>query len=179
MDSLIAVIAQCAHWAICARVRQADYDEIVKNQVPPRWDSPYYFLFSVLIGSTVLVEKLHHNAEPIEFIFDSEQKRERPAYQLASNFHPRLSSFDGFANVSYCDDKQFPPLQAADLLAWQIRRAFCVPTESRRRHFDDALLSHKTAPHTHILTRDQLIKIIDETRADGVKLGKSPDMRTW
>lgn len=65
----------------------------------------------------------------IEYIFDSSQRFEKPSmmlYHLSLSSHPNLSG--KVVNVSYRNDKDFPPLQAADLLAWQIRRFFALRT---------------------------------------------------
>src|ERR1035441_6325297 len=60
-------------------------------------------------------------------------------------------------NIHYENDEDFPGLQAADLLAWQIRRAFSVITEPRRRHYDEARSGQIGHPlFEFVLTRDVL-----------------------
>jgi hypothetical protein len=48
------------------------------------------------------------------------------------------------------DDKELTPLQAADMLAWHIRRAYTHPQENRRRMFDliapDGLWEYVVSP---------------------------------
>jgi len=178
IDSLIGVIEQCTDRAICARVRQRDYDEIIKNNIPPKWDSAYYFLFAYLIGSTIAIEKLYGPGEPMEFVFDSDERHERPAYDLVFSLLP-FQSFSGLVNVMYRDDKIFLPLQAADLLAWQIRRAFSCSKEPRRKAFDNARLCPVNPPHTHVLTRGQLDEVLVGMRNEAVKRGRSPDLTRW
>ena len=58
-------------------------------------------------------------------------------------------------NVDYHDDRQFVPLQAADLLAWQVRRAFCETREPRRKHFDNCR-GCTWEPATYVVTRKDL-----------------------
>lgn len=160
IDDLIAVIQRCARNAVYIRVKQRDYDAVVKGVVPPKWDNPYFFLFAGIITSAVAVEKLYGDGEPIEFIFDNNERVENPSRTLYGQMK-EMPYFTGrIANVLYRDDKQFTPLQAADLLAWQTRRAFCVSHEPSRKHFDSARACIR--PHVpHIMTRDDLEKWVE------------------
>jgi hypothetical protein len=56
-------------------------------------------------------------------------------------------------DVSFKDEKIFLPLQAADLLAWQIRRRYSVE-EPPRPQFTTALNCPKEKPYEHIMTRE-------------------------
>jgi hypothetical protein len=183
LDALIEVIRQCAERSICSRVRQKDYDEIVKGKIPRLWDSPYYFLFSFLIGHAVLTERFQRSADQTEFVFDSDERHEGPSRKLATNLEPYSSFTGGIAKVHYQSEKLFLPLQAADLLAWQTRRAFCVTTEPRRRHFDMARNSLDQPPIDSVLTRADLVDLMESAgeRAKALteSLGIPPDMGTW
>jgi len=178
IDILIDVIRRCAEWPVCARLRQSDYDDLVRGRVPKRWDSPYYFLFQILIGSCVTLERFHGDSEPMEFVFDSSERFDKMSHNLVKTFYNR-EFFRGVINVTYRDDKKVPPLQAADLYAWQTRRAYSVTTEPRRSHWDRCRSVGSRSAHTHIMTRDQIERFMAEMRAAGERLGKSPDMRTW
>jgi len=57
IDLLLDVIEMSVDWSICARLIQKNYDDLIKGRVPKRWDSPYYFLFPILIGSVVTIER--------------------------------------------------------------------------------------------------------------------------
>ena len=177
IDSLIDVIEQCACWSICARVRQSDYDEIIKGRVPRKWDSPYYFLFQILIGSAVTIERLHGDSDPIEFVFDGNERFDKLSDSLVKTFYNR-EFFKGVVNVSYRDDKKFLPLQAADLFAWQTRRAYSVK-EPRRAHYTRSRIVGEKPPHSHIMTRAEISRFMAEMKAEGERLGKPKDMRTW
>ncbi len=138
IDALIAVIQRCAYQAIYIRVRQKDYDEIIKANVPPVWDDAYYYLFPAFISAAITMEKYFGENQPIEFVFDNHERFENPS-RLQYGQMQGMGRFAGrIVNVLYRDEKKSLPLQAADLLAWQVRRAFCVPGEPRRAHFDSA-----------------------------------------
>jgi hypothetical protein len=164
LDALVNVIGDCADRAFCARVRQSDYNELVKGQIPERYDSAYYFLFPFFIGAVVNMERLDGLSEPTEFVFDSDERFERLAYEMVPKLMPLKSFSGGIVSVLYRNDKEFLPLQAADLLAWQIRRAFSVTKEPRRKHFDAARLRPRKEPHTFIVTRDMLGDMMAEAK---------------
>jgi len=178
IDALIDVVQVCAEWPICARVRQKHYDELVKGQVPTKWDNPYYFLFQILIGSSVTIERLHGDSHPIEFVFDSNERFDKMSDSLVKTFYNR-EFFRGVVNVFYRDDKKFLPLQSADLYAWQTRRAFSVTTEPRRQHYDRCRAIGNRRPHDHIMSREELATFMAEMRAEGARLGRPDDMRKW
>ena len=163
IDALIEVIGSCADRALSGRMRQRDYNEIAKGQIPERYDSPYYLLFPTIIAAAVGMERIEGKGEPIEFVFDTDQRFERLKYEMVTKLRP-LRSFSGLLNVSYCDDKEALPLQAADLLAWQIRRAFSKTDEPRRRHWDAALGCPPMKPHTFVFTREKLVDMIGELK---------------
>ena len=164
IDALIEVIGCCAERALCGRMRQRDYNEIAKGQIPARYDSPYYLLFPTFIAAAVGIERIEGASEPTQFIFDTDQRFERLSYEMVPSLLPLRSFKGGIVNVLYRDDKESLPLQAADLLAWQIRRAFSITTEPRRKHFDAARLCPPMEPHTFVFTREKLIDVIGELK---------------
>jgi hypothetical protein len=153
ITSLIEVIGQHTLRSMYVRVRQQDYDEVIKPYVPPEWDNAYYFLFTGIIAAGTSVEKYTGSSRPVEFFFDNtnrhEKKQSRVLYgQMAER--PQLST--RVVNVHYEDEKEFLPLQAADLLAWQVRRRLCVDYEDPRPQFESALNCPPEKPFTHTLT---------------------------
>ena len=183
INELIEVITRCAQRAIHVRVRQSDYNEIIKNYVPPQWDNAYYFLFPSFVAAVVGMEKYFGQSEPVEFVFDSSKRFEKPSLRLYNQFVD-LDKFAGrILNIHYEDDKVFLPLQAADLLAWQIRRRHCVTSEQKRAHFERALYRLPEKPYEFILTRDKLtesgISMDEEARKNWAAMGLPEDVRPW
>ena len=136
--TLIEVIQRHVHRAIHVRVKQKHYNRVIRaNGIPSIWDNPYYFLFPAVLSAGVFAEKYAGSGDPIEFVFDSSEQHEKRSKlqygQLADI--PLLAG--RIANVLYRSEKEFLPLQAADLLAWQIRRRFCVTNEPKRPQFED------------------------------------------
>ena len=162
IDRLIEVIGKCSRRAVCARMRQSDYNEIVKGKVPPLFDSPYYFLFPTVMGAAVNIERFDGRTESIDFVFDSDDTHEKGVRRLLPSVYGMQSFHGCVANIIRRDDEEFLPLQAADLLAWQIRRFLCITDEPIRPHFDAAKNCPPELPHNFIMDRQMLQKAFDE-----------------
>ena len=124
------------------------------------WDNAYFFLFPSFVAACTSMEKYWGQSDPIHFIFDSHERFEKPSKMLYNQIQDAPVFAGRIVNVDYFDDKQFVPLQAADLLAWQVRRAFCVPQEPRRAHFDKARAC-AWQPYHYILSRKDLEMALD------------------
>ena len=182
LNALIDVIAQCARRAICVRMRQLDYNDLVKGGIPPAWDSPYYLLQTFIIGAAINIERNDGECEPIAFVFDRDQKHEKRSQEMLPAVRRMPSLYGSLVDVSYQSEQDSLPLQAADLLAWQIRRFFSVK-EPRREQFDFAQRSLPKEPHTFVVNKVMAGSIIAHMRELAARLagslGHSPDLRTW
>ncbi|MBS1982928.1 MAG: DUF3800 domain-containing protein [Bdellovibrionales bacterium] len=154
IDALIKVIQNHVMLSIAARMRISDYNDVFRGWVPRDLDDPYYFLFTGIVLAAAGIERMYGHASPIEFVFDSSEVYENPSMVFFRHMKHRYDHVSG-ANVAYRDDKKFVPLQAADLLAWEVRRNFCS-TEPRRRHYDAARQTLEP-PFCHIVTKELLI----------------------
>jgi hypothetical protein len=182
IDALIGVIGHCTRRAVCAPIRQRDYDELVKGKIPPVWDSPYFFLMPSIISASINIERIDGESESVDFVFDNDQKHEKGSNRLNAALMLMRSNYGSLVNVSFRDEKKFIPLQAADLLAWQIRRRYSVPND-RRRHFEKALDAPQKEAHTFVVDRDKVQWMIAELQKGAAELAesldRSPDLTTW
>jgi hypothetical protein len=183
IDALIKVIGRCARRAVCARMKQRDYDKFVKGKIPEAWDSPYYFLSTFIVGAAINIERRDGDSESVDFVFDKDQTHEKGIKTLVPVLMPLQSLHGSLVNITREDEKIFLPLQAADLVAWQIRRRFSVKNEPRRKHFYAAQKAPPKRAHTFVVTRDKTAKMISEMRKKAAELasslGRSTDLRTW
>lgn len=155
VDALIKVIGGHAMRALYVRVKQQDYNEVIKPYVPEEWDNPYYFLFTAILASGTSAEKYFGSSRPIEFIFDKANKLEQPSHRLYSQISGGPQFGNRVVNVHYEDEKEFLPLQAADLLAWQVRRRFSVK-ETPRPEFEAALTCPPEPYFSHTIDRVEI-----------------------
>ncbi len=181
IDRFISVIQKRARQAIEVRMRLSHYDSLIRGNVPTAWDDPYYFLFSGFILSATTVERLYGEESPIEFVFDSSERFEKPSTKFFESFRTRYDQVTAKANVAYRDDKLFLPLQAADLLAWQVRRLFCS-NEPRRQHLTDARKT-KWEHFSHIVGKEELTKmkaaLAKRQKIMTEQFGLDEDVRKW
>jgi hypothetical protein len=142
--------------AISVRLRRSYYEKWIKGQVPALWDDPYYTLFPSFVQAAISIEKYAGNGgEQIDFVFDSHEVYEDPSKLQYRQLMGTPLLAGRVVDVSYKSDLEFVPLQAADLLAWQIRRRFSIPYEPSRPQYDAARKCQETA-FDAIITEDDL-----------------------
>ena len=183
IDALIDVIGRSTRRAICSRMRRSYYDELVKGKVPKMWDNPYYFLYTSVIAAAINIERLDGHADEMDFVFDTDQEHEEQSNAMVPALLQMKSGWDSVVGIHRKDDKAFKPLQAADLVAWQIRRFFSATSEPRRKHFDAARNAPPEEYHEFVIDRGKTREIITGIQDRAAKvaetLGRSPDVRTW
>ncbi|HEY6183905.1 MAG TPA: DUF3800 domain-containing protein [Terriglobales bacterium] len=183
INSLIHVIGKHALRSISVRVNQTDYNEIIKPYVPPVWDHAYYYLFTGFMAAATSAEKYFGKNDPIEFYFDNTDKKLKKRSRM---LYGQVANIPQFRNrvhdIHYEDEKTVLPLQAADLLAWQIRRRFCIE-EQPRPQFEAAINCPPERSFNHTITREQLEdmgKAMDENAMLKWALsGQSEASRPW
>jgi Protein of unknown function (DUF3800) len=101
----------------------------VDSSRDPLFRDPYFFcLFAVTVGASRFVHTLDAVGERkgISFVLDEQGEKERDAakqFYLCKGILP--AEWESCLEmISFGDDKRFKPLQAADLIAWQVRRQF-------------------------------------------------------
>ena len=153
VKDLAGVIHECHPAAIGCKLSWKDYNEIVKGKVDPRLDNPYAILFfQVMRGVTEFQIRLNneisderkeqirknHGVEiaikPVDFVFDDQGPAGLQCLQWWGGLKTRVSEphLTVIGNTpQFKDDRELVPLQAADMLAWHIRREFEYQNENR------------------------------------------------
>jgi hypothetical protein len=121
LDSLIQ---EYATGSIACTLNQEEYAQIFGSpRVPKEMRSPYYFLAFEMMRGLAKFQSHFAIDKPIDFIFD-EQVGQAEKIVSAWNDFKAQSPFGanlGSATI-FRDEKRFLPLQAADMLAWFVRR---------------------------------------------------------
>jgi hypothetical protein len=182
IDTLIEVIGNHTLRSLYVRLKQQDYNEIIKPYIPDAWDNAYYHLFIGSIAAFTSIEKHLGASRPIEFFFDRQNRLEKPSKRLYDMVGGQLFG-NRVVDVHYEDEKLFLPLQAADLLAWQLRRRFSVIDEPPRPHFENALFCPPEKPFEYLLTRRQLEEMgeaMDQNaKVQWALMGQPESKRPW
>jgi hypothetical protein len=148
---LAEVLEQCRPTPIYCAMRWRDYLTHIKGKVDPSLDNPYAVLFFKLMAASAQLqiemntripsedrERLGIAFKPVDFIFDKqgsavEQQCLKWFYALRERVpEPHKTIISN--NPQFKDDKELVPLQAADMLAWHIRRGYAG--DSRKGIFD-------------------------------------------
>lgn len=132
---LAAIVKRHVLYKTHLLVSQPDFDTALKPVLPKKLRNAYVFAFNRMISSTAHYEKYLGRSEPIECIFDKQQKIGKRSAKL----YERVVGLPGFEAshlvrlpVRFEDEKEFLPLQAADLVAWHFRRRYSNPQEPKR-----------------------------------------------
>jgi hypothetical protein len=151
LDLAIA-INECHPTALYCVMAWKDYMAHIKNKVDPRLDNPYSVLFFKIMamnsalqvkfneGIPEKIKEQHGIAiKPVDFIFDDQGPAGLKCLQWYSTLRDRVKGPDRIVisnTPQFKDDRDLTPLQAADMLAWHVRRAYSHPHEDRRNIFD-------------------------------------------
>ena len=123
---LIQIIRHHVAMRVSCSMEWNDYRDILKGRVRPHAnDRPYFFLFYRIIANVIGFQMENNIPEPVDFVFDQQGKIGKRALLwydwILKNRSPQLRPYFGDPPIFRHDDKVLP-LQAADTLAWQIRR---------------------------------------------------------
>jgi hypothetical protein len=136
LDLLCSIIRNHTISAIACVVPMADYNRIFKSKISRTVDTPYFLAF---YGVMTLFFRLQFNSgddRPTDFVFDEQGKQIGNALSAWKYFiegmSPEAMKYIGNPPISR-DDKEVLPLQAADLLAWTVRRKF-VDAKTGKNH---------------------------------------------
>ncbi len=127
----VALIRRYALSGVRVVIPHRDFQNSLKNDriaENSRWyfKQPYYLAFDCVFGGVLSYVRKRPSFEKVEFIFDYDVVDRRSlklAYpQLLKSLGKDASLVEG--EPTFRDDKRFTPLQAADLLAWHVRRDY-------------------------------------------------------
>jgi hypothetical protein len=162
VDRSIAIIQKHALHALSVRMRQSDYDGILRRAIPRDWDDPYFFLFTMMVlALPKSAQTIMEMRDKIDVAFDRQGRAEKGARDIYERVRAILPDCSALGNIDYRDDKDLVPLQAADLFAWHTRRFWCTPREPKRPQFD-ALRSMRFPPMQILAKRADLKEILDQ-----------------
>ncbi len=113
-------------YAIASYLSKSDFNEISKGSYPPGYDNPYFLCAAFItiwlgINCETLFPQTIDKQTGIDFIFDEQGKIGRKF--KSTIFDPFLKRmFPRLRRCEFWNDREFPPLQAADMYAAWIRR---------------------------------------------------------
>ena len=134
VQRLAGIVKAHAGWTIQSSVSKKECTRLLDPTVPYGLARPYYHCFYGLIIQIAKFLQAMDVQIPVDFIFDEQGEVGREAaefYDYVKNQQiPELKALLGCRPV-FKDEKVVMPLQAADMLAWIIRREHQYPYETR------------------------------------------------
>jgi hypothetical protein len=130
--------------------------------------SPYYLAFIGMVSALAGIKRYSGSPEVTDFIFDEQDGMENKAsrmYVAVKTHFPERQ----FGKIAFRSDRQMIALQAADLLAWQIRRFRSTPSEPLRNELR-CLHSCRRPPFRCTINKQDLQHLADVTIANIPKL---------
>ena len=150
LAELVGIIKRTATASIFALVPRADFFAAMPKLDVRFTKSPYAVVYYALIWATLQSMKSSEITEPVDFIFDEQLRLSDDVQALYGYFKRRLMYGDLApllgARPIHGSDEKFLPLQAADLLAWHIRRWYDADANGEKFE-TPALLELRKIPH--------------------------------
>lgn len=129
-DRKVARLARIANnhaiGAIASIVSHKVYRGQAKGFLPKTIDNPYWLCFQKVVLETIRIYGNEGGGGKINFVFDAQgEGYERRALQILEGWRDLFTStaYEPFiGSITFASDLDVLPLQAADLLAWHVRR---------------------------------------------------------
>lgn len=158
---LASIIRQYAQFAIRATLGWKDFKDVQAQYAYPQ--EPYDALFQTIMALAVKGAMRLPMPDKVEFIFDEQGdagKRARETFEMAKEFlPPELLEYVPYEPL-HRSDREFIPLQAADMYAWQSRRFFAdheIHGMERDRCYSETMKSLDAIPlEEHRIDQAQL-----------------------
>ena len=125
IKGLARVIRHFEPSSIHASVSQSEFKAIVAPVAPHGFRTPYSLCFQAMMLPLAISQAKERINVPIDFIFDNQEGLGTQAaffYGKIRENQPKKIRDVMCASPIFRDEKQVLPLQAADMLAWHIRR---------------------------------------------------------
>jgi hypothetical protein len=165
---LAGVINQYAEWDCSATLDYGAYKQILEPLLPPRFRDPYLWTFHGILTAICSYELHVGQRRAIDFVFDEKRRYFAQAVRLFD----QVQSLPPFNEVSKCiktvregKDEFDLPLQAADMMAGQVRLFFAAPPPRSMSPGLASLKRAKRSSYNHALTTETMIKIAETIKA--------------
>lgn len=133
---LASIVREHAVATLSVIVRHDDYHRVFTGKMMRWMDRPYQMMFHLAIATAYKLCNDQGLGERASFVFDRQIEHEKALHESfparARGMEPALAEFlDG--EPRHADDKVELGLQAADMIAWHVRRSWREGTDALRR----------------------------------------------
>jgi len=175
LAELANIIMDYASAGTYSIVRQDDYNALIRGKVAKPIDHPYWLMCHSIMGLVFEWGIDNGIAEQINFIFDEQHGQSDQVLETYSAFYdqadPKLRRLFGACPV-YLNDRTTLPLQAADMLAWHLRRSYFEMERGVILRSDIMDMLSTVNTYKKVWTKASLEKFISSVETVGRQSGK-------
>lgn len=159
--ALAGVIERHAQVVLSLSVLHENYDAVFRGRMMRSMDHPYETMFHLLIVQAFLQRGRLEPASQAAFVFDRQRGAETSLAQIFDNFDAALvPEIQAFLSQPprHADDVVEVALQAADMIAWHVRRSATQTGGLASASVAGPILARMTGDHIE-LSRDRLLAV--------------------
>src|SRR5882672_3149158 len=180
IQALAEVIERHGAVSIVCSISRNIFNSVLKPIAPYALSSPYFYCFYGIIITAARWALARNGNVPIDFIFDEHGALGTEAsgwYEVIRQLQkPEIQQFLGSTPV-FRDDKKFLPLQAADMLAWHLRRKNESRNATEDRPFSDRL--QNVGDHIGVVITEDFLKSWAEQMSSVPGVADTRHKNTW
>ena len=179
--SLANVIRKHDPWSIHVSVSTRSIERLYQNCVPFGFQDPYMMLFIAMAIQIAQIQNFRADKSTVDLIFDQQSQIERSVAALYQGLK-EMQSDDLRARMGgmplFRSDLEVLPLQAADMLAWHVRRETRDGEFRPRSREMELLISNGKHYYVHVDDRSLSRMGDGMARLEGTELLKGKKMWT-
>jgi len=160
---------------ISSEVYHRDYEEVIEDKISKEVDFPYWLMYHSIMEIVYRWEIHNGLDEKVNFIFDEQFKQSDIVQTSWSTYYdqspPEFKKLFG-ERPTHKKDIDIYPLQAADMLAWHIRRTYYEQTLGKEFSSPTMRVLRSIKHIGRTWTKERLQEFIFATHNLNIKMGK-------
>jgi hypothetical protein len=160
---LVRVINQYVEWDCTSTLDHSAYRQILEPILPRRFRDPYLWAFHGVLTAISTYSRIGQR-HTINFVFDKKKKHFAQAMRLfdqVRNLPPFSQTADCISSIKEGNDETDLPLQAADMMAGQVRLFFASAPPRSMGPCLTALKATDRFSYNHAFAAPEMLVIAD------------------
>lgn len=171
LAALGSVLREHCAATVAVIVRHDDYQRIFTGQMMHWMDHPYQMMFHLMIATAWKLCRETGIGETAAFVFDRQLEHEKALDEsfpaLMRGMGPEIAKFL-LGQPQHADDREEIPLQAADMVAWHVRRSW-RDGPGKLAAVSAAGSAIAALPRKHDLFDEKMLKLLAEVATATVR----------
>lgn len=164
-SDLAEILASNGISAISSALLQADWDDVSENLASDafrqRFPSAYHLCFEHCVQQAFSWSEQFAKGAPVAFVFAEQNEYQEQAQQILRAYQASSQRGSKIASINFASPKKVIPLQAADLMAYEITKSVMQPgVDYKHRWAIERLLKGAGGMYGGYYDRDALISLL-------------------